>query len=80
MKIGEYRGSDLVTDIFAGLMSDKGDLLMPPDVRELVDSTTDENAKALTVCDFVASMSDRYAMEFWARLKSDSAESMFKPI
>lgn len=32
------------------------------------------------VCDFVAGMTDRYAMEFWARLKSDSAESMLMPI
>jgi len=27
-----------------------------------------------------AGMTDRYAMEFWARLRSDAAESMFKPI
>jgi len=32
------------------------------------------------ICDYVAGMTDRYAMEFWARLNSDSAESMFKPI
>lgn len=80
VKIGEYRGSDLVGDIFEALMSDKGDLLMPDDVRAIIDSASDVNIKARTVCDFVAGMTDRYAMEFWARLKSDSAESMFKPI
>jgi dGTPase len=80
VKLGEYRGSDLVTEIFDALMSKKGDLLMPPDVRRIVIEASSENEKARAVCDFVAGMTDRYAMEFWARLNSDSAESMFKPI
>jgi dGTPase len=80
VKIGEYRGFDLVSDIFEALMSDKGDLLMPQDVRELVDKAGSRKKKARVVCDFVAGMTDRYAMEFWARLNSDTAESMFKPI
>lgn len=80
VKLGEYRGSDLVADIFDALMSEKGDLLMPPDVREIVNATGNKKVKARTVCDFVAGMTDRYAMEFWARLNSDTPESMFKPI
>lgn len=80
VKLGEYRGSDLVTDVFDALMSDKGYLLMPPDVRAIVTSTKDSTIRARAVCDFVAGMTDRYAMEFWARLNSDTAESMFKPI
>ncbi len=80
VKLGEYRGSDLVADIFKALMSEKGDLLMPPDVRETVTVAGSDKEKARAVCDFVAGMTDRYAMEFWARLNSDAAESMFKPI
>ncbi|MCG7509192.1 dGTP triphosphohydrolase [Mesorhizobium retamae] len=80
VKIGEYRGYDLVRDIFDALMSDRGGLLMPADVRERVRVAPNVAVKARDVCDFVAGMTDRYAMEFWARLKSDSAESMFKPI
>ncbi|PTE06459.1 deoxyguanosinetriphosphate triphosphohydrolase [Mesorhizobium helmanticense] len=82
VKLGEYRGFQLVTDIFEALMGDKGDLLMPEDVRQRFLATPEKNKakRARTVCDYVAGMTDRYAMEFWARLKSDAAESMFKPI
>lgn len=80
VKLGEYRGYDLVTDIFDALMGDRGDLLMPGDVRERIRVAPNVSVKAREVCDFVAGMTDRYAMEFWARLNSDAAESMFKPI
>ena len=53
---------------------------MPADVRGRVLLAPNVSVKAREVCDFVAGMTDRYAMEFWARLNSDAAESMFKPI
>lgn len=80
VKLGEYRGYDVVTDLFEALMADKGDILMPEDVRERFNKADNITGRAREVCDFVAGMTDRYAIEFWARLKSDSAESMFKPI
>ncbi len=80
VKLGEYRGTELVTDIFKALNANKGHLLMPDDVRERYLDATDEETKARTICDFVAGMTDRYAAEFWARLRSDGAESMFKSV
>lgn len=80
VKLGEFRGTQLVTEIFEALEGEKGELLMPDDVRERYLMTDDKAHKARTICDFVAGMTDRYAMEFWARLKSDGAESMFKDI
>jgi dGTPase len=80
VKLGEYRGYDVVADLFEALMADKGDILMPEDVREQVGDAPDITTRARAVCDFIAGMTDRYAMEFWARPKSDSPESMFKPI
>lgn len=79
VKLAEYRGSDVVAGIFKALSGDKGELLMPDDVRALV-SAADGAAKPRAICDFVAGMTDRYALEFYARLRSDSAQSMFKPI
>lgn len=32
------------------------------------------------ICDFIASMTDRYAFEFHARLNSENAETVFKPL
>ncbi|WP_245417982.1 anti-phage deoxyguanosine triphosphatase [Cohaesibacter celericrescens] len=80
VKLGEYRGTELVSDIFDALQKKNGYLLMPDDVRRLVQDADGEALKARHICDFVAGMTDRYAVEFWARLRSDSAESMFKPI
>ncbi|WP_425644410.1 anti-phage deoxyguanosine triphosphatase [Agrobacterium leguminum] len=81
VKLGEYRGTELVGDIFDALKKENGHLLMPDDVRQQVqDAGKDEALKARHICDFVAGMTDRYAVEFWARLRSDAAESMFKPI
>lgn len=80
VKMGEFRGDDLVSEIFNALMGDKGYLLMPNDVRVRFESSNKRRHKARVVCDFVAGMTDRYAMEFWARLNSDDPESIFKPI
>ncbi|UIJ97413.1 hypothetical protein LZK82_16830 [Rhizobium leguminosarum] len=81
VKLGEYRGTELVGDIFDALEKKNGHLLMPDDVRKQVqDAGEDKALKARHICDFVAGMTDRYAVEFWARLRSDAAESMFKPI
>lgn len=81
VKLGEYRGTELVKDIFDALERKNGHLLMPDDVRkQVLDAGADEALKARHICDFVAGMTDRYAVEFWARLRSDAAESIFKPI
>ena len=80
VKLAEFRGIQIVKDIFEDLSDTKGHLLMPDDVSVRYLSTEDKSERARTICDFVAGMTDRYAMEFWARLRSDAAESMFKPI
>ena len=41
---------------------------------------SDETMKKRTIGDFVAGMTDRYAIEFYCRLFSESPESIFKPI
>lgn len=80
VKLAEYRGFDVVSKIFEALAGKKGDVLMPDDVREIYNGASDNTARHRVICDFVAGMTDRYALEFYARLHSDSAQSMFKPI
>ena len=53
---------------------------MPDDVRGSFEAADADEAKMRTVCNFVAGMTDRYAVEFYGRLHSDSAQSMFKPV
>ena len=81
MKLSEFRGYEVVKSIFEALAGENGFLLMPDDVREQYEAAKGRpNERMRVVCDFVAGMTDRYAIEFYGRLHTDSAQSMFKPI
>lgn len=79
LKVVEYRGYDIVRTIFEALNSDEGNLLLPDDVQEMYDRLADTDSKKRVICDFVAGMTDRYAVEFYGRLRETGA-SIFKPI
>lgn len=80
VKTGEHRGYDVVSDIFRALSNATGSVLMPEDLREQ-HRKFEHNATARmrAVADFIAGMTDRYALEFHARLYSDDPQSIFKP-
>ena len=81
VSLPEFRGYEVVEGVFRALSSPRGYLLMPDDVRFLYqDSEGDLDTQMRIVCDFVSGMTDRYAMEFYGRLHSDGAQSMFKPV
>lgn len=81
VKIPEYRGYEVVSGIFSALAGPRGEVLMPEDVRELYEEAKGDLGQQMRcVCDYVAGMTDRYAMEFYSRLHSDSPQSMFKPL
>jgi dGTPase len=79
LKVAEYRGFEIVTSIFDALVGRGGVDLLPQDVRRMVVVTKDELRRKRIVCDFVAGMTDAYAIEFYARLKSENARTIFKP-
>lgn len=79
LKISEFRGFDIVTNIFDVLNADTGHTLLPPDSRELFDSFDEESSKKRVICDFIAGMTDRYAVEFYCRLHSETPQTIFKP-
>jgi dGTPase len=79
VSIPEFRGYEVVEGVFRALSGPRGHLLMPDDVQsQHRASDGDLDAQMRIVCDFVAGMTDRYAMEFFGRLHSDGAQSMFK--
>ncbi|OWJ63972.1 dGTP triphosphohydrolase [Inquilinus limosus] len=81
LKVAEFRGYEVVSKIFDALSGSKGYLLMPDDVRALWSKfESNASARMRVICDFVAGMTDRYALEFYARLHSDNPQSIFKPI
>ena len=80
VQVAEYRGKQIVSEIFDALSDDKGVRLLPLDIRELYKLAPDMPQKMRVVCDFIAAMTDRYALELYARLKSTSGETIFKPL
>lgn len=81
LKVVEYRGYEIIESIFNALDEDNGYLLLPDDFRALYTCFKNDIAKKKRViCDFIAGMTDRYAIEFYSRLKSENAQTIFKPI
>ena len=80
LKIAEYRGYDIVESIFDALSKSGGDMLLPDDYRRRIKTTTDQLERDRAICDFIAGMTDRYAIEFHERLHSGSAQTIFKPL
>jgi len=79
LKVVEYRGYGLVKSIFNSLISDKGWRLLPEDFQEIYHIAQSDEKKRV-VCDFIAGMTDRYALEFYDRLSSSTNSTIFKPL
>lgn len=79
LKVAEYRGKEIVKAIFEAISQDEGWRLMPNDYQDVFHSSTDELKQKRCICDFIAGMTDKYAIEFYGRLKSENPETIFKP-
>ncbi len=80
LKIPEYRGYEIVKTIFDVLQKPDGYLLLPDDYKEIYLKLGSKKESKRIICDFIAGMTDRYVLEFYGRLKSESPQSIFKPI
>lgn len=80
LKVAEFRGKEIVKSIFDVLSDDEGWRLMPEDYQQLYHYFPTKTEKMRIICDFVAGMTDRYAIEFYGRLKSENPETIFKPL
>jgi dGTPase len=79
LKLVEFRGMDIVKEIFRAIDGKGGDRLLPDDCREGYRRVTSEAAKRRVICDYIAGMTDNYALNFFARLKSADPMTIFKP-
>lgn len=79
LKIAEFRGKDIVSYIFKILSDNEmGADLLPDDVQKVYNEAKGAYKKRV-ICDFISSMTDRYAIEFYGRLTSENPETIFKP-
>lgn len=79
LKVAENRGWDIVASIFDKLVGKDGYKLLPEDFQRLYNKMSEIDKKRL-ICDFIAGMTDRYALEFYGRLHSDNPQTIFKPL
>lgn len=79
LKVVEYRGYDVVKSLFDMLSEDDGNLLLPEDLQKMYERLATPVAKKRLICDFIAGMTDRYAVELYSRLR-ESGLTIFKPI
>lgn len=80
LKVAENRGNEIVTKMFEKLFKGNGETLLPEDTKKLFNMSTDELWRARVICDFIAGMTDRYALEFYGRLFSENPQTIFKPL
>ncbi len=80
LKIAEVRGKEIVKKIFESLESNPE--LLPQDIRKVYSNykgkESEHNRKRI-ICDYVACMTDKYAIELYGRLTSETPETIFKP-
>ena len=80
LKVVENRGYEIIKRMFDRLAEKDGYKLLPEDFQSIyLDSKTDEG-KRRVICDFIAGMTDRYAVEFYGRLFSENPQTIFKPL
>lgn len=80
LKLAEFSGKSIVAFIFKTLNEKRGNALLPEDFRALHEALAEPDEKARVICDFVAGMTDKYAIEFYARLTSADKNTFWKPL
>lgn len=84
MAVVEYRGRGVISQIFDCFVKSRGALL-PLDWQEryheatATDELSLESVRMRVICDYIACMTDRYAIEVHARLFGEGA-TIFKPL
>jgi len=79
LKIAELRGKEIVTKIFKTINEKNNYYLLPKDYQEIY-LRSKESQKKRIICDFIAGMTNKYAIEFYGRLTSENPETIFKPL
>ena len=80
IQIVSYRSKEIIGTIFDTLSEKNGYMLLPYDFRLLCESFKKPEDRKRVICDFIAGMTDRYALEFYGRLTSENPQTIFKPV
>jgi dGTPase len=80
LKMAERRGSAILNKIFKTLVNEaEGRKLLPEDWAEVYFGFHSDDMRKRTICDYIASMTDRYCVEFYSRIVGINPPSIHKP-
>lgn len=83
LRLVESRGKQVVTELFHCFDNDTNGDLLPMDWRQRLRSISEfpdkESHRKRLVCDYIAGMTDAYALDMYARLKSANPTVLFRP-
>ena len=80
LRVAESRGNEIINRMFDQLFTGGGHALLPEDTKLLYNLSDDALWRARVICDYIAGMTDRYALEFFGRLFSENPQTIFKPL
>ncbi|MCF6765917.1 dNTP triphosphohydrolase [Thiotrichales bacterium 19S3-7] len=83
LNIVRYRGGDIIATLFDLLSTTHKDLsFLPEDIGQIYYAyePSEKAKRKRIICDFIAGMTDRYAIELYGRFKSDKPQTIFKPL
>lgn len=78
LRIVAHRGRDIVHTIFSAII--KNPDLLPDKQLNIYSKLKEKQKKMRCVCDFIACMTDKEAVDFYARLRSERHTTIFKPV
>ena len=83
LKLIEYRGSQIVLELFDCFEKDKDGELLPNDWRDRLTAIRHfpdgEEMRQRLICDYIAGMTDAYALDVFSRLKTTNPAALFRP-
>jgi dGTPase len=83
LRLLERRGSQVVEELFECFKSDADGSLLPIDWRKRLQLTKScaepEKMRMRLICDYIGGMTDAYALDMYARLKSANPSILFRP-
>jgi dGTPase len=79
MRVVAHRGRRIVGRLYEALVDpdQRSDLLLPQDVKDVWKQVSDAERPRVAI-DFIAGMTDRYAVEYYGRMYSRTTSSVFK--
>jgi dGTPase len=79
LKIAARRGVEIVSRLFDIYKEPGGCDLLPTELKKIYDQLSDPDDKRRVICDLIAGMTDKHAIELYGRLTSERPETIFKP-